>query len=145
MIPLLNRCLADAVALASHVRSAHWNVKGPQFIGLHKLFEEIYEGIDEHIDMIAERCVQLGGTALGTVRIAADTSELPEYPTDIFTCQEHVAEVSKRLAHFGEKAREAAERAESVDDIATNDLFTEISRTIDKSLWFVEAHEQADR
>ncbi len=143
VIEFLNEALADAVDLATQLKQAHWNVKGPNFIGLHRLFDEIVEDVREHSDEIAERAVALGGVALGTARIAADRSELAEYPADISAGSEHVRAVSAALARFGARARESIGAAEEAGDADTADLFTGISRAIDKWLWFVEAHGQA--
>ena len=142
MVALCNARLADCTDLVTQIKTAHWNVKGSDFIGLHKLFDEIYEDVSEYVDTIAERCVQLGGTAMGTVRIAAGASRLEEYPTDIFACEDHVRELSARLAAFGKLVRESAEQADTAGDMGTSDVFVEIGRAIDKWLWFVEAHQQ---
>ncbi len=145
IIELCNARLADCTDLVSHAKTAHWNVKGPQFIALHELFDKVYEAASEHADMIAERCAQLGGTVLGTIRLAAGQSELEEYPTDIFTCEDHVKHMTKSLSTFGKLAREAIDQAEELGDQDTLDMFTDISRETDKHLWFVEAHAQAER
>src|SRR5271163_3503340 len=71
---LMNQRLADAVDLQMQMKQAHWNVKGPHFIGLHELFDQIDETVESYVDLIAERIVQLGGTAEGTVRVAAQRS-----------------------------------------------------------------------
>lgn len=145
MAELCNARLADISDLTSQVRVAHWNVKGPNFIGLHKLFDEIYESVGEYTDTIAERCVQLGGTARGTVRVASQNSQLEEYPLDVFTCEDHVREVSKRISAFAKSCRQAIDESDEAEDMCTNDMFIEICQTLDKWLWFVEAHIQADR
>ena len=142
---LLNQRLADAVDLESQVKQAHWNVKGPHFIGLHKLFDEIYESVGEYVELLAERVVQLGGIAEGTARVAAARSRLEEYPLDIADGTTHVQALSKALATFGHEVRTAIDEADDLDDADTADLFTEVSRGIDKWLWMVEAHLQADR
>lgn len=142
VIQLLNDRLADAIDLATQIKQAHWNVKGPHFIGLHELFDKIYETVVEAVDEIAERAVQLGGTALGTARIVAKSSSLKEYPSDIYTCKDHVNALADALAQFGKSVRESSDQADELNDADTSDLFTSISRTIDKYLWFVEAHEQ---
>jgi starvation-inducible DNA-binding protein len=142
---LLNQRLADAVDLQTQVKQAHWNVKGPHFIGLHKLFDEIYESVGEYVDVMAERVVQLGGIAEGTARVAASRSRLEEYPLDIADGTLHVQALSKALATFGHEVRTAIDEADDLDDADTSDLFTEVSRGIDKWLWMVEAHLQADK
>src|ERR1700745_66033 len=77
VIALLNQHLADTFDLMSQTKFAHWNVKGPTFIALHKLFDELAEGLEEHVDEIAERATALGGVARGTVRQAAAMSTTP--------------------------------------------------------------------
>jgi starvation-inducible DNA-binding protein len=137
---LLNRRLADALDLQSQCKQAHWNVKGPQFIALHKLFDDVYEGVTEYVDLLAERIVQLGGVAYGTVRDAAETSELDEYPASISSGEEHVRTLSTALAAFGSRMRRAIDETDELDDVASADICTEITRGTDKWLWFVEAH-----
>ena len=142
---LMNQRLADAVDLQMQIKQAHWNVKGPHFIGLHELFDQVYEGVESYVDLIAERIMQLGGIAEGTVRVAASRSRLEEYPLDIADGADHVAALSKALATFGHEVRNAIAQADELDDADTADIFTEVSRGIDKWLWFVEAHSQATR
>ena len=140
---LLNQRLADAVDLQTQMKQAHWNVKGPHFIGLHELFDKIDEAVEAYVDLIAERIVQLGGIAEGTARVAAGRSRLEEYPLAIADGSAHVEAVSKALSTFGHEARNSIDQADELGDADTSDLFTEVSRGIDKWLWFVEAHSQA--
>src|SRR5712675_2747110 len=140
---LTNQSLADAVDLQMQIKQAHWNVKGPHFIGLHELFDQIDEAVESYVDLIAERIVQLGGVAEGTVRVSAERSRLEEYPRDVADGQAHVEAVSKALSTFGREVRNTIEQAEELEDADTADIFTEISRGLDKWLWFVEAHTQA--
>lgn len=142
---LLNQRLADAVDLQMQMKQAHWNVKGPSFIGLHELFDKVYEAVESYVDMIAERIVQLGGIAEGTVRVAAARSRLTEYPLAIADGLAHVDAVARALSTFGHEARNTINEAGELDDPGTEDLFTEVSRGIDQWLWFVEAHSQAPR
>lgn len=142
---LMNQQLANAVDLQTQMKQAHWNVKGPHFIGLHELFDQIDEAVEGYVDLIAERIVQLGGIAAGTARVAAERSRLEEYPLDIADGHAHVEAVAKALSTFGHEARKTIDEAEELEDADTADIFTEISRGIDKWLWFVEAHSQADK
>jgi starvation-inducible DNA-binding protein len=142
---LMNQRLASAVDLQMQMKQAHWNVKGPSFIGLHELFDKVDEAVESYVDMIAERIVQLGGIAEGTVRVAAARSRLAEYPLAIADGMAHVEAVARALSTFGEEARATIYEADELDDADTMDLFTEISRGIDKWLWFVEAHSQATK
>ena len=142
---LMNQRLADAVDLQLQMKQAHWNVKGPSFIGLHELFDKVDEAVESYVDMIAERIVQLGGIAEGTVRVSAARSRLAEYPLDIGDGMAHVEAVARALSTFGHEARATISAADELDDADSADLFTEISRGIDKWLWFVEAHSQATK
>ena len=142
---LMNQRLADAVDLQMQMKQAHWNVKGPHFIGLHELFDKVNEAVASYVDLIAERVVQLGGIAEGTVRAAAQRSRLAEYPLDIADGAAHVEAVARALSTFGREARNTIDLADELEDADTADLFTEVSRGIDKWLWFVEAHTQATK
>ena len=142
VVVLLNQRLADCIDLQTQCKQAHWNVKGPEFIALHKLFDEINEEVEEYVDLLAERVVQLGGIAEGTARCAAERSRLSEYPREITSGEEHVEALSTALAAFGRIARKGIDEASEVGDADTTDILTEISRGIDKWLWFVEAHLQ---
>jgi starvation-inducible DNA-binding protein len=140
---LMNQRLASIVDLQTQMKQAHWNVKSPSFIGLHELFDRVDEAVESYADMIAERIVQLGGIAEGTARVAARRSRLEEYPLTISDGLAHVDAVVLALSTFGHDARNTIQEATDLGDADTADLFTEISRGIDKWLWFVEAHSQA--
>jgi len=142
-IDLLNQCLADALDLGLQAKQAHWNVKGPHFIGLHELFDKVAGEVVEFTDDIAERAVELGGVAQGTVQVVAQQSRLTAYPLDLASGKEHIAALSGALAKFGTSARAAIDTATSLGDADTADLFTGVSRGVDKLLWMVEAHTQA--
>jgi starvation-inducible DNA-binding protein len=144
VVDLLNRRLADCIDLQTQCKQAHWNVKGPSFIGLHKLFDDINSDVEEYVDLLAERVVQLGGVAEGTARCAAERSTLSEYPLDISGGQEHVEALSSALSAFGRTCREGIEATDGLGDADTSDILTEISRGVDKWLWFVEAHQQEE-
>jgi starvation-inducible DNA-binding protein len=143
VIGLLNQRLAEAIDLQTQCKQAHWNVKGPSFIGLHKLFDEINADVENYVDLIAERVVQLGGTAEGTIGAVEERSKLPDYPIGIATGPEHVAALSDALSAFGRAARITIEEMNELEDADSADMLTDISRAVDKWLWFVEAHQQA--
>jgi len=145
VIRLLNQSLATTLDLKTQVKQAHWNVKGPQFIALHEMFDEMATELDGFVDDLAERITALGGTALGTARVAAAQSILAEYPADIHEGLEHVQALAERYAPFARHVRAAIAEANELGDADTADLYTEISRAIDKRLWFLEAHLQAAR
>jgi starvation-inducible DNA-binding protein len=145
VVELLNARLADCIDLQTQTKQAHWNVKGPNFIGLHELFDKINGEVEEYVDEIAERAVQLGGVAEGTARMVAKRTSLSEYPAHTVDGHGHVEALSSALAAFGKVARKAIDEASELGDLDTADLFTEISRGMDKWLWFVEAHLQAER
>ena len=142
LIELLNGRLADTADLYSQVKQAHWNVKGPNFFQLHLLFDQLAGEVFPFIDLIAERATALGGVALGTVRMAADSSTLPEYPLEAAEGQRHLKALIDRYAVYTSAIRKAIDIADEHHDLSTADIFTEISRVADKQLWFLEAHLQ---
>jgi starvation-inducible DNA-binding protein len=135
---LVNQRLAEVVDLLMQVKQACWNVKRTQSTSLHELFEEIAREVEFFTDMVAERIVQLGGIAKGTVRTAAVHSRLEEYPL-VADNRSHVEAVARALSDFGRQAHAAIEEALALGDADTADLFTEICGGIDKWLRFVQA------
>jgi starvation-inducible DNA-binding protein len=143
MIAVLNDRLADCIDLQTHAKQAHWNVKGPDFIQLHLLFDSINGHVAAHVDSLAERAAALGGTAIGTATEVAKRTKLKAYPLSATTGQQHLEALAGSLAGFGSQARAAIATADQSGDADTTDLFTQISRAIDQDLWMVEAHLQA--
>lgn len=141
---LLQARLADSIDLMMQAKQAHWNVKGLHFFSLHEVFDKVHADIESYVDLIAERIVQLGGVAQGTVRAAAGASGMPEYPLEISSGQKHVAELAHAIAFYGEMIHEGIVLTTELGDVVTADLLTQISRGSDTNLWFVEAHEQAE-
>ncbi|MDR3575386.1 MAG: DNA starvation/stationary phase protection protein Dps [Anaerolineaceae bacterium] len=142
MVQLLNQQLADTLDLYSQVKQAHWNVKGMHFIQLHLLFDDLAASLIDFGDKIAERATSLGGMAMGTNRITAARSQLPEFPVDYVTGKQVVEVLAQRFGAYSSSTRAAIATAAEYEDPTTADLFTEISRTIDKNLWFLDAHLQ---
>ena len=139
---LLNGRLADGLDLALITKQAHWNLKGLQFIGIHEMLDGFRTEQDDWNDKMAERAVQLGGTAFGTTQTIAANSQLAPYPTDIYAIQDHLAALIDRYAVVANAVRAAIDEADEAGDADTTDLFTEVSRGLDKQLWFLEAHVQ---
>ncbi len=139
-VELLNRHLADVLDLGLQAKQAHWNVKGPNFIALHELFGEIGAALDAFADDLAERTVALGGTAQGTLQAIVPATRLTPYPTGAHAGHDHIAALSAAIARAGQSLRAAIETASACGDAGTADLFTSISRAMDKLLWKIEAH-----
>jgi starvation-inducible DNA-binding protein len=145
MAGLLNARLADAIDLQLQAKQAHWNVKGPQFIALHELFDTLAGELGGHVDEMAERITALGGVAEGTVQAVAGRTKLDAYPLDISDGRAHLDALAAAFARFAKSARKAIDESGKARDADTSDLFTGISRGTDKALWLLEAHLQADR
>ena len=138
-IQILSHQLADSFDLYSQIKQAHWTVRGSGFISLHELFDSVAGHVLEAVDLIAERIQQLGGRAQGTVRVSAQKSSLSEYPLTIASPSDHVTAVSKALSHFAKQVRHDINLIAPTDTI-TADMLTEIMRSVDKDLWFIESN-----
>lgn len=143
VVNLLGVRLADALDLRLQTKQAHWNVKGPNFIALHELFDAIGDVVDGHVDDLAERITALGGVAEGTSQVVAKRTSLDAYPLDATAGRQHLEALAHALATFARLTREAIDACDDAGDKVTSDLFNEITGEIDKQLWLVEAHLQA--
>ena len=143
-INLLQERLAEGIDVMLQTKQAHWNVKGENFYSMHKLFDKINDESREWVDLIAERLVQLGGIAEGTIQGVTHRSKISSYPLNISSGSDHATALSKSLAQFGEKICRAIDQATEFGDADTADVFTEISRGVDTFIWMVEAHLQGN-
>ena len=141
-IEILNARLAEAIDLALLTKQAHWNIKGPHFIAVHEMLDDFRTEIDVHVDTIAERAVQLGGTAIGTTQAVAQATSLKPYPTDIYKTKDHLAALIERYAVAANNARAAIDETDEAGDADAADILTAYSRSLDKALWFLDAHTQ---
>ncbi len=142
MVKLINQQLADTFDIHSQVKHAHWNVRGMNFMQLHLLYDQIAAELPPHIDTLAERAGVLGGAAKGTARMAAADTRLDDLPETFKNEKESVELLVKHYATLAESTRKAIDEADEAGDADTADLFTAVSRTLDKSRWFLEAHLQ---
>ena len=140
LVELLQSGLANSLGLYLLSKMAHWNVKGPHFLQLHELFDKLYEETTAWNDLVAERAVQLGGTAEGTLQVVAGNTRLSPYKVDLTSGRDHLEALSDVLAVYARCARESIDAATRAGDADTADIFTEISRGADKMLWFLESH-----
>jgi starvation-inducible DNA-binding protein len=139
-IEVLGAALADAIDLALLTKQAHWNIKGPRFIALHEMIDTFRTEIDTHVDTVAERIVQLGGTAMGTSQVVADKTRLAAYPTDIYDENDHLKALTDRYAKVATTVRDSIDQTDEAGDADSADILTAYSRALDKALWFLEAH-----
>ncbi len=140
VVDLLNANLVNTISLTLAVKQAHWNLKGRGFIGVHELLDDVAERLRESSDTMAERAVILGGHAKGTVEFAAEKTTLEAYPLEMTEIGEHIEHLKSRFMEVGGALREAIEVAEKAGDEDTADLFTEVSRAVDKDAWFIGAN-----
>ena len=145
VVALLNASLADVLDLHLQAKHAHWNVKGPNFIALHELFDKVASELDDHADELAERATALGGIAEGTLQAVTGRTRLELYPIALVEGRAHVEALAAALARFGKSVRKALDESGKLGDADTSDLFTGVSRSTDKQLWLLEAHLQAER
>lgn len=140
MVELLNSNLANLIDLSMDSKQCHWNLQGTGFIGVHQLLDDTYERLTEAYDTVAERIVILGGKANGISKRVVEDSVLETYPTDITEVDQHVRELTNRYKKIAEELRKAIDTAGEAGDEDTADLFTEVSRIIDKDAWFIGAN-----
>jgi len=138
--PLVQRLLADEYVLYTRTRNYHWNVIGPRFHDLHKLFEEQYRELDEVVDQLAERSRALGAPAVATLTEFLQLTRLKEepnhYPDDRRMVANLLADHETLIRQLRTDLETAGDR---FHDIGTNDFLTGLLERHEKTAWMLRA------
>lgn len=140
VIDILNQALVDTLSVQTQAKFSHWNVKGLLFFPLHELFDKIYGDLVSGADTIAERIAQLGEVANGTINEIHESTNIPQFEIVTFQGIEFLKKFSLSLSKLANSSREAISKTLELKDEATADIFIEITRALDKDLWFLESH-----
>lgn len=144
VLALIDKWLADCIDLRTQAHHTHRNVNGSHFTTLHELFDEIRERIGVYASALAERAVQLGGMAEGTVHVGVARSSTTEDLPTVTSERDTVAALSDALAEFGKRTRHLIAQANESGDAATAGVLADVSFGIDKWLWMLESHLDED-
>lgn len=125
--------LSDSIGLIGQTTKAHWDVISPAIIALHQLFDDLRS------DKVVGCLVSLSSQAYGSVRSAARPTQAG-YPVKASTGPDHFAASCSAFAECGDKGRSAIENSAKIGVQDTSDPFAEVSRAVDKALWFIKAH-----
>ena len=131
--------LASTYGLYLKTQNFHWNVKGNQFMSLHKLFQKQYEELEEHIDEIAERAVILGSYVEGTFSYFDSLSRIKAAKNNI--ASKHMIE---ELVQGHEEMRDlgspfVSKFADMGDDVSS-DLVIKCLTFHEKAIWMLKSH-----
>ena len=139
-VAFLHPVLASATDLLLSTKEAHWNVRGPNFMSIHLFFDKLYEEVGVYVDDLAERTIEMGGHARGTLKVAAKMSTLPDYPEGLISEKDHLHALVAQFVAFSIVVRAGIDLVDAAGDRDTADLLTQVSRGLDKQIWFLEAH-----
>ncbi len=142
-IEALNNSLASLIDLQMRTKEAHWNIRGKSFIGVHLFLDTLYGVVGEHVDTVAERITSLGGQAEGRLPQVTQRTQLGDYPTETLI-EDHLTTLADSFAICGKDCRENIDKTDDAGDKGTADMYTEVSRDLDKYLWMIEAHINVD-
>ncbi|WP_032113808.1 Dps family protein [Candidatus Paracaedibacter symbiosus] len=135
----LIRILADTTILYLKTRNYHWNVVGPLFSQLHKLFEDIYGDLEAGADDIAERIRALGFYAPASFAEYVSVSAIKE-ETGSPEALDMVRELTLDHELLIRRSVEIMDIADSVRDVGTSDLLVERIRLLSKHAWMLRSH-----
>jgi starvation-inducible DNA-binding protein len=137
VVESLQLLMADALVMFTKVHNYHWNVRGPQFYGVHARTEEIYEQFAEIYDDLAERILQLGGTPIVTLKDVLAKARVKEETETRFTIDQVMQRLIKDNEHFLKEFRNLASIAG--DDSSTSAYAEEKVAELEKQLWMMKA------
>lgn len=121
------------------LKHAHWNVVGPNFIGVHLMLDPQVEVVRGYADQVAERIAALGAEPLGTVDALANADGRKPYPLNRADTQDHLKALNMVYARIIEENRQALEELEKLD-LVTQDLLIGHTAGLEQFQWFIRAH-----
>lgn len=137
---LLLNLVADASVMYGHVKTAHWNLRGRNFLGIHRLLDEVAESVLKGIDEMAERARQLGLTVDGNLGALSKKSTLKAFPSGLVDSETVVKELGASMATCIQAMHDDIDKADEAGDAITADLLTKISGGLELQLWLLESH-----
>jgi starvation-inducible DNA-binding protein len=136
-IDALNGALANASILLIKTKKFHWDVVGPQFLTLHRLWDEQYESIAGYVDELAERVRMLGGLPIGTAAGFLDKSVIREHPGDVGNATQAVSMLLTDHETVVRTLREAIGICEK--DAGSADFLTRLLEHHEKMSWMLRS------
>ena len=140
VVDMLNRLLAEILDVALCARHAHWNARGPSFLLVHDLLDQVGSQLDSQADLTAKRIRVLGGTAHGTAQTVATVSSFKPYPVEVADGQDHLEALALRLGLLSAEARLSVHELSGLLDPVTANVLVKVNAAIDQALWLVESH-----
>ena len=135
----LTSFLSDTYILMGKTQGCHWNVTGPNFHGLHLLFEVQYTELFKAVDILAERIRALGSPAPMTIEHMAGLSTLKQ-PGRVVDAAGMVRMLGDDHAALSVAAAKLADLADEDDDLATHDMLVARIASHDKAAWLLRSH-----
>lgn len=139
VISELNARLADTIDLWSVFKTAHWNLRGPQFISLHEMLDGFATYALEAADTMAERITAYGGVALGGTRTVARISSIAEYPAGLIAGADHLRAVYERVSTWLMGLRASRDASRQQLDAETENMLIEFITAGEKIGWKIAA------
>jgi starvation-inducible DNA-binding protein len=140
VVNLLNQDLADSYLLLVKTKKYHWDVVGPQFMTLHKLWQEHYEALTLNVDAIAERIRTLGGFPVGTMEGFLKICSLKEHAGNVPTATEMVAKLVDDHEQVVRNLRKHIDQSsEEFSDEGTADFLTGLMEQHEEIAWMLRS------
>jgi starvation-inducible DNA-binding protein len=144
-IDRLNVTLSDLYLLLIKTKKFHWDIVGPQFMTLHKLWDDQYQKMETEIDEVAERARALGGFPVGTAAGFLRHAKVKEHPGQVANATESVAMLVDDHELVVRTLRDAIEACEEAKDRGTADFFTGLMQNHEEMAWMLRSFLEGDR
>ena len=140
VVETAKKTLADEYILQLKTQNAHWNVEGPMFFSLHKLFEEQYEKLSEYVDRTAEVVRALKSPAPGSFEAFKDLSSLQEFSDGKISAESYVGALSQDHTNMAIALKSRLELAEDAEETSCVVLYEDLISFHEKAAWMIRSH-----
>jgi starvation-inducible DNA-binding protein len=139
---VLRKLLANEYVLYVKTQKFHWNVQGPLFGPLHKLFGDQYAQLAMFVDGIAERSLALGIKPIGTLQEFMQYTTIKEMPGNNPDDQGMIKELLQDHEMIIKQLRTDLETTSKLNDMGTNNMLNDLLQKHEKTAWMLRAHLQ---
>lgn len=136
----LKKTLADEYLLLLKTQYCHWNIEGPLFFSLHKLFETQYTEIFSLVDRCAEMIRALKSKTPGSFKEFKELSSIQEITGEKFSANQMIETLTQDHTNLTISLKSRLQASEEAEEPSATVLYEDLIEFHEKAAWMIRSH-----